>query len=255
MLKSYFTIALRTFSRQKVFTFINISGLAVGLAGALLIFGYIIDELSYDMVHPLAKNTYRIGTHQIFDDGNEASYPVAPAMWSSQLKEQYPEIQSITRTRWFGYPASVDYKDKEKILLTEELFFVERNYQEILYFDVISGNKENAFKETHSISLSANTAVKIFGEEDPIGKMLSVKHPYATNDQELNLMVTAIFKDYPSNTHFKPSYLVNTESLRSITDSGNYDDSFTGWLRGFMNSYVVIKEGSDIEHIEGEFVK
>lgn len=255
MLRSYFTIALRTFSRQKVFTFINISGLAVGLAGALLIFAYIIDELSYDMVHPSAKNTYRIGTHQIFDNGNEASYSVAPAMWSSQLKENYPEIESITRTRWFGYPASVDYKDKEKIVLTEELFFVERNYQEILYFDVIYGDKENAFREINSIALSARTAIKIFGEEDPIGKMLSIKHPYATNDQELNLMVTAIFKDYPSNTHFKPSYLVNTESLRSVTESGNYDDAFTGWLRGFMNSYVVIKDGADIEHLEREFEK
>ena len=100
MLRSFFTIAFRTFSRQKVFTFINISGLAVGLAGALLIFGYVIDELRYDMVHPNAKNTYRIGTHRLFEDGNETNYSVAPALWSSQLKEQFPDVQSILRTRW-----------------------------------------------------------------------------------------------------------------------------------------------------------
>ena len=96
MLRSYFTVAIRSFSRQKVFTFINISGLAVGLAGALLIFGYIIDELSYDMVHPYAKNTYKIGTHRIFEDGNESKYSVAPALWSSQLKEQYPDALVIS---------------------------------------------------------------------------------------------------------------------------------------------------------------
>jgi len=63
MLRSYFIVALRTFSRQKIYTLINISGLAIGLAGALLIFGYIIDELNYDKVHPYAKNTYRIGSN------------------------------------------------------------------------------------------------------------------------------------------------------------------------------------------------
>ena len=78
MLRSYFIVALRTFSRQKVYTFINISGLAIGLAGALLIFGYIIDELNYDMVHPYAKNTYRIGTHGIFEDGNEQTFAETP---------------------------------------------------------------------------------------------------------------------------------------------------------------------------------
>ena len=89
MLRNYFLVALRTFVRQKVYTFINISGLAIGLAGALLIFGYIIDELSYDSIHPLNHHTYRIGTKRIMDDGNVYQYSSAPALWSGQLKEQY----------------------------------------------------------------------------------------------------------------------------------------------------------------------
>ena len=111
MLRSYFIVALRIFSRQKVFTLINISGLAIGLAGAILIFGYIINELNYDEVHPYDKNTYRIGTHYIAEDGDEGKYSVAAALWSSQLKEQYPDVQSILRTMWFGYPTSVNYKE------------------------------------------------------------------------------------------------------------------------------------------------
>jgi len=250
MFRNYLTLALRSFSRQKVFTLINISGLAVGLAGALLIFGYILDELNYDMVHPYANNTYKIGTNRIFEDGNQTKYPVAPALWSSQLMDQYPEVQSVVRTMWFGYPASVDYKDKDKILLTEEIFFVESDYNKVLYFEVISGDQENAFKETNSIALNTSAAEKIFGIENPIGKILTVKHPFATSDNELNLMVTAVFKDYPSNTHFKPSYLVNIASLKSVIEWGNYDDLFTGWLQGFMESFVVFKEGSDIKNIE-----
>ena len=162
MIRNYLTVALRTFSRQKVFTFINISGLAIGLAGALLIFGYIIDEFDYDMVHPYAKNTYRIGTHTIFEDGNEGKYSVAPALWSSQLKEKYPDVQSILRTQFIAYPTSVDYKDKDKILLTEKLIFVESTYNEVLYFDVISGDKGNPFREINSIALNKSTAEKLF---------------------------------------------------------------------------------------------
>jgi putative ABC transport system permease protein len=87
MFRSYFTISFRIFSRQKVYTFINIWELAIGLAGTILIFGYILDELSYDEVHPYTQNTYRIGTHGIFEDGNERKWAVAPALWSSQLKK------------------------------------------------------------------------------------------------------------------------------------------------------------------------
>ncbi len=255
MLRNYFIVALRIFSRQKAYTFINISGLAIGLAGAFLIFAYIIDELNYDMVHPYVKNTYRIGTHYISEDGSEEKYSIAPAIWSSQLKEQYPDVQSILRTMWYGYPTSVSYKDKDKIVLTEELFFVESNYTEVLYFDVISGDKGDAFREINSIALNVSTAGKIFGSENPIGKILTIKHPWATNDKEIGLMVTAIFNDYPSNTNFKPSYLIPMEFLRSVMEEGNYDNMFTGWLQGWMTSYVVFKDGTDIENIGNEFEK
>jgi len=255
MLKNYFTVALRTFSRQKIYTFINISGLAIGLAGALLIFGYIIDELSYDMVHPHARNTCRIGTKRIFEDGNEGKYSVAPALWSTQLKEQYPDVQSILRILFIPYPTSVNYKDKEKILLTEKLIFVENTFTEVLYFDVILGDKGNALREINSIALNESTAEKMFGDENPIGKILTIKHPSSTNNKEIDLMVTAIFNDYPSNSHITPDYLVNIECLRSVIAGGNYDDWFTGWLQGFLESYVVFKDGTDIENIENQFEK
>ena len=153
MIRNYFTIALRTFSRQKIYTFINISGLAIGLAGALLIFGYILDELSYDSMHPKYKNTYRIGTQRIFDDGNENFYSSSPALWSSQLKDRTPEVQSILRTMFIPYPTSVNYKEKDKILLTEKLIFTERNFKEILYFDILHGDRDNPFQDVNTMAL------------------------------------------------------------------------------------------------------
>lgn len=246
------TVAIRTFYRQKIFTFINISGLAVGLAGALLIIGYIIDELTYDAIHPHASDTYRIGVHRIFEDGNEAFYQVAPAVWSNQLKEQYQQVKTAMRTMWFGYPSSVTYKAADKIILTEELFFVESNYPEVLYFESVIGMQNDALKDNNSIALSESAAKLIFGSEDPIGKLLVVKHPFATSDREIALVVTSVFKDYPSNTHFKPSCLVNIESLKPVMEWGNYEDLFTGWLQGFMNTYVVLEEDADASKLEEE---
>ncbi|MGD9329424.1 MAG: ABC transporter permease [Cyclobacteriaceae bacterium] len=247
MIRNYFTIALRSFSRQKVYTFINISGLAIGLAGALLIFGYIVDELSYDSIHPFSENTYRVGTQRIFEDGDESYYPSSPALWSSQLKEQNAEVQSVLHTMFIPYPTSVNYKEEDKILLTEKLIFVEKNFPDILYFDVIQGDRSDPFKEVNAIALSESTTVKIFGNEDPIGRILTIKHPFATSDKEVDVMVTAVYKDYPGNSHIDPDYLVNMEALRSVIDWSNFDDLFTGWLRGFMGSYVVFKDGADTE--------
>jgi len=251
MLKNYFKIAVRTFSRQKVFSFINISGLAVGLAGALLIAAYIIDELSYDLIHPNAATTYRLGT-QHFEEGNENFYASAPAMWSNQLKERYPEVNSVLRTSWFGYPFSVEYSEIDKVLLTEELFFVESSYPDVLYFDVISGNRQNAFSEINTMAISQSAAKMVFGDENPIGKTLTIQHPFATSQKELLLTVTAVFRDYPANTHYKPSYLVNMQSLKPIIEWANYDDMFTGWLSGFMASYVVFEEDADLDKMTHE---
>jgi putative ABC transport system permease protein len=255
MLRNYFTVALRTFLRQKVYTVINITGLAIGLAGALLIFGYIIDELSYDSIHPFTDNTYRIGTTRITDDGNQFHYSSAPALWSSQLKAQYPEVESVLRTMFIPYPTSVNYKDADKILLTEKLMFVEKTFIDVLHFDVIAGSRSGAFKDVNSIALNESTAEKIFADEDPIGKILTIKHPFATSDKEVDLMVTAVYKDYPGNSHITPDYLVNIESMRSVIDWGNYDDLWAGWLRGFMASYVVFKDGSDVKSIGQQLKK
>ena len=249
MLRNYFVIALRTFSRQKAFTFINISGLAVGLAGAIMISAYVIDELSYDTIHPNASETYSLGT-QHFEEENENFYSAAPALWSGKLKEEFPETKSVLRTMWFGYPFSIEYRETEKVILSEELFFVEDNYREVLYFDAIAGDQESAFRDVNTIALNETVAQAIFGNEDPIGKNLIIKHPFATSDKEVSLTVTAVFKDYPDNTHFKPSYLVNMQAMKGVIEWGNFDDMFTGWLRGWMTTYVVFNENADVPKIE-----
>src|SRR4051794_36552154 len=110
MFRNYLTIALRNFRRQKGFTFINILGLAVGLASATAIFLFIFDELGYDRFHPDAKNIYVLGTHGKFN-GEEQSFNAAPGAWVKAMKERYPEVTDGLQTFWVGFPAS--FRDPE----------------------------------------------------------------------------------------------------------------------------------------------
>jgi hypothetical protein len=103
MVRNYFTIALRNFRRQKGFAFINILGLAVGLASATFIFLYIFNELTYDRFHPEADNLYVLGTHAKFQ-GGEQTFPEAPGAWVKALKDGYPEVTDGTQTFWAGFP-------------------------------------------------------------------------------------------------------------------------------------------------------
>src|SRR5947209_2884857 len=105
MFRNYLTIALRNFRRQKGFAFINILGLAMGLASAAVIFLYIFNELGYDSFHPDAKNIFVLGTHAKFN-GQEQIFSAAPGAWPKALKEAYPEVTDGTQTFWAGFPAS-----------------------------------------------------------------------------------------------------------------------------------------------------
>ena len=122
MFKNYLTITIRNFIRQKISTSINILGLSIGLASAILIFLYIVDELEYDTIHPGYKNTYRIGTIFTNDDGNTRNVPSAPGLWGKELMQQLPDVLEVLRYVWFGYPTSINYREEDKILLTEEIF-------------------------------------------------------------------------------------------------------------------------------------
>ena len=138
-----------------------------------------------------------------------------PGAWGTSLVEQYPEVVGSVRSVWFGYPASVHNKASDKILLTEKILWVENSYPEILHFQTQSGIADQALQNPNAIVINSSTAKKLFGEEDPVGKSLIVKHPVAQG-QDLNVIVGAVFDDYPDNVHLQPDYLINIEILRNV---------------------------------------
>ncbi len=252
MYRNYLLIALRNFKRQKLFSLLNIFGLGLGLASAMLIFLYVSDELRYDTMHPGYKNTYRVGTTFTNQDGQSFDNTVSPGFFMRYLKDNRPEVVHTTRIANIGYPTSLHYKPTDKIVLTESIRWAEPGFHKVLSFDLLKGNQEKMFDQHNTIVLSESAASNLFGKEDPVGKTISVKHFWATRDREIEVIVTGIYRDYPSNSHFKPDYILNVNALRAI-----HGEHFTDFMEGsrfgehtnFFENYIVLKPGADIRPI------
>lgn len=251
MIRNYLLIALRNFQRQKLFTLLNIFGLALGLASAILIFLYVSDELQYDIMHPFYKDTYRVGVTFTNAEGQTNDNTFSPGFLTRSLKDTRSEVLDITRIDYVGYPTSLHHKESDKIILTEQIKWAEPGFNKIVWFKLLKGNEDKMFESHNSIILSESGAEMMFGKKDPLGEVITVKHNFATNGREIDLMVTGVFKDFPSNSHFKAKYLININALRAVTT--NFDQYLEG--RTFQNisffeNYLVLKPGSDTKAIE-----
>lgn len=253
MFRNYLLIASRNFKRQKLFTLLNMFGLALGLASSILIFLYVSDELRYDDMHPYYQDTYRIGTTWSNPDGRSFSNTESPGFFVRYLKDNRSEVTHATRIAYIGYPTSLNYKAKDKIILTEEIRWAEPNFTEVLAFDLLHGNLQKMFEQYNSMVLSETGAKKLFGNSDPIGQTVTLKHLWATQDREIDVVVTGVYRDYPSNSTFKPQFIVNINALRAIHPAGHFDEFMEGSRFGehtnFFENYIVLKPGADIKQI------
>lgn len=253
MFRNYLLIAVRNFKKQKLFTLLNMFGLALGLASAVLIFLYISDELRYDDMHPYYKDTYRIGITWTNANGENFNNTESPGYFVRYLKDNRSEINRATRIAYIGYPTSLHHKTKDKIILTEEIRWAEPNFTEVLAFNMLRGNPKTMFENYNSMVISETGASKLFGNSNPIGQTVTLKHLWATNDREIDVLVTGVYRDYPSNSHFKPQFIINVNALRAI--HGEFFNDFMEGTRfgqhmNFFENYIVLNPGADIKRLD-----
>ncbi len=216
MLINYFLLAFRNLKKQRSYTIINTLGLAIGLASALFILLYVRDELTFDTSHPQANQTYRLGYRIEYPNGESESYPAAPAGWDNYIKDNYEGIGTISSFTSTGMPTSIEYNPTEKILLTEDIIWAEANLTEILSIPIDRGDRTAPLKEVNSLMICESAARELFGDEDPINKQVSISHAYMTNGKKVEMMITAVYKDLPANTHLRPKYIAGIYSLREF---------------------------------------
>jgi len=200
LLWNYVKVAIRKIKRHKGHSFINISGLAIGMTCCFIVFLWVKDELSFDRFHENAPEIYRV---LLNPQDTDMYHPQGPGPLGPALKSDYPEI--INFARMFGdVNGPLKYKNE---VFNAKVCGVSPSFFEIFTFPFVKGDWKNCLSKPHSIVLTEKMAVKLFKDEDPLGKTLGFEWWGKWHD----LKVTGIIKDVPQNSHIQFDYLLPFE--------------------------------------------
>jgi ABC-type antimicrobial peptide transport system permease subunit len=226
MLRNYVKIALRGIIRHKAYSFINIAGLAIGMACCILILLWVQDELSYDRFHNNAHEICRV-----IGDYDSTVIPGTPGPLAALLREEIPEV--VDATRFYGTEAQFKYKEKQ---FSQRGLYVEPRFLEIFTFPMVKGDPKTALNDSSSIIITEEMAKKYFADEDPLGKTL-------IENNRWSYMVTGVLKNIPSNSTLQFDYLQSFELLKYWKQP----DSWTGSQD--FGTFVLLRKNSVLEDI------
>ncbi len=228
MFKNYFKITFRNMIRQKTYSFINIAGLAVGMACFILISMWVQDELSYDRFHEKIDQLYRCTDHEKYSNGEEVYFSQNAAPLGPILKQKYPEILEFTRYRRSS--GIVSYGDKK--FNQDDFGFTDPSFFDLFSFPIVQGAKETLLSDPHSIVITEEMADKYFGAEEPMGKTLRI-------DNRLDFIVSGVIKNSPSNSHIQFKMLFPFETIKEF---GRDIESWRSWAYA---TYVLLEKNAD----------
>ncbi len=235
MLKNYFKIAFRILKRHKGYSFINIAGLAIGLTAVILILLYIQFELSFDRYHNNAGRIYRVMRGQ---QGSGRLTPITPAPLGPALEAEFPEVVTTAR---FNSNRNVHISYGNKNYFENGFYFADPSTFDIFSFELLKGNPETALSNPYSIVISAATAEKYFGNENPLGKTIIYKGTQG-------FKVTGILKNLPENSHFTINFLVPFETLEKIY--ARFD--IKSWGINSFYTYVLLSDDANPLELENK---
>ncbi|MFT3705394.1 MAG: ABC transporter permease [Agriterribacter sp.] len=238
MLKNYFKIAWRNLWKNKVYSTINICGLAIGMSACIMILLFVSYEKSFDAFH--TKNIYRLNEVQKFE-GMVAAQKVALSMFpmGPTLKAEFPEIKNFTR---------INAADKQPLFLVDKKIYVDRicfvdsTFLNIFDFPLLKGDRNTVLAKRNSIVLTQTQAEAFFGKEDPIGKSLT---NYGRNDTT-DVIVTGVLKDVPQNSQIQFSALVPFSTIAK-------PDWMDNWGGNWLNTYFELAPNTNIAALEKKF--
>lgn len=226
MLRNFVKIALRNLFKNKLYTFINVGGLAISIAVCTLILLFVQSETSYDNYHPDGDNLYRLALDRLYPD-HISRYAVTPAAMASQAKADHPEVKDFTRL-WKSFN-DVNVQFEDQTYLEPNFIAADSNFFSIFGIRLIQGDPDKVLTPQNAVVLTESTVTKYFGNADPMGKIL--KGAFG------DLIVTGISEDVPDHTHFHYDLLINTLSLQFLQQP-NY-------LNFSVYNYLLLQEGAD----------
>lgn len=230
-MKGYFIIALRRLTKQKLFSFITIIGLATGITASLLMLHYVHFERSYDKFHKRYDDIYRLRLERTSETGESVRFASCCPPVGLRIRELYPEVERVARILRFKGTVS-----RENITYYEErIYFAEPQFLEMFNFNILSGSSLDALGEQGNVFLTQSSASKYFGKSDPMGQTLEL-------DGKMLFRVAGIIEDPPVNSHIKFDFLLSWPDVEIM-----YGPAFEqSWGQTGVFTYLTFYSGTDI---------
>jgi ABC-type antimicrobial peptide transport system permease subunit len=230
MIWNYLKITWRNLYKNKSFSLINIVGLAIGMASAMLILLWIENEISYDQFHEKKDRIYEVWNRAEFS-GEMQNWKTTPKILARTLEKDFPEVEMAARVNQYSMMAKVG---NERVRLLGNI--VDSNFLDIFSIPLVKGNIKQALLQPHHMAITETTAKKLFGNEDPMGKQV-------TAEGQFQFTISAIIKDQPNNTRFIFDYLVPWDIARKT----GMDDTY--WGNNSTRTYVLLRENASIDQV------
>ena len=240
MLKNYLKIAARNLLRHKVFSFINIMGLAVGMTACYLMFLYVNFEKSYDNFNTNAGRIYRVVT-DVKTQSETLKTGLTTGPIAVNAKKEFPEIEEAVRlTTQDGFlvrKGDVRFQETRSILADSNLF-------KVFDFPLVAGNKNTALVQPMSIVISQTAAKKYFGNTNPMGQQVLL------TGAAINATITAVMKDIPGNSQIQADVIVSMSSSKMVYGNPSSDSE---WTNHNYYTYLLLKPNTDAKALEKKF--
>lgn len=228
MIKNFFKITFRNISRHKAFTFINVTGLAIGLAASLLILLWVQDELSFEKFNLNGSDIYRVEEDQFYS-GRRYHVTVTPHPSGPEWMQKIPEIRE--QTRYFRLPRTL-FRYNDKVFFESSVVAADSGIFRMFTFPMVAGDPMTALGSPNSIVLTEKLANKYFGKENPIGKAITLEN-------NIQFLVSGVVKDPPRNSMFRFEALIPYSFLKKME---LIDDN---WGSNSIFTFVLLQHDAD----------
>ena len=235
MFKNYLKIAVRNIKRHKGYSFINVAGLAVGMACCILIFLYVNHEVSFDRFHKNASRIFR-ATKEYKFFGKLTHSAITPNPLGAALRESFPEVESAVRI------CSKEKKlvsREDKSFFEDDFFLVDPSFFDVFTFPLLKGHPEMILSDPWSVVISEKAAEKYFGNEDPIGQTLTYEKKY-------EFKITGVLENIPENSHFRSDFFASMGCADDLHWEGFLED----WTQSSVYTYILLRNGYHSEEFE-----
>lgn len=227
MLKNYFKIAWRNLNRSKGFAFLNIGGLGIGMASAILILLWVQNEVSMDREHPKSDRIYRMFNRDNFS-GELWVWGSTPKIMAPTLKKDYPEVEQAVRINEAGFLLTVgDNK------MNESGSLIDPEFLDVFDFPMLQGNSSTALNDPYNMVVTEDFAIKLFGTANAVGQTVKI-------DSTDIFTVTAVLENLPNNTRFQSDYFLSWAYMKKL----GWDDEY--WGNNSIETYVLLAENATL---------